>query len=263
MKRVAEIKDFQELNLPDSVMRTIARHGHSIYDVVALARFNDIPAYHLKGLGRNTVAKLVEAADNAGLTFHESPASAGVRRLFCSLFNYEMRTNEDYEAQTEFSEEQIEALKRLINRILKEREVRMLIQYYGIDGAEPKPLKRIAEAFKLSAPRVGQIVWRAERNLRLTFKNLMLLKDFSNFEGIPSELRGKLQTLNGDRSSLEEMPTAALSIPFTITKKLLRAGYRKLGSILQLSDHELLEVLDSNDLHLQQLRKTIDDLSRS
>ncbi len=59
----------------------------------------------------------------------------------------------------------LRALKSAI-RALSPRERLVLIRRYGLDGAEPATLRRLAEALKLSSERVRQIEGRALEKLR-------------------------------------------------------------------------------------------------
>lgn len=67
--------------------------------------------------------------------------------------------------QTINEEYKLERLKRIIRKILSEREYKIICQYYGID-CEKKTLEDIAKELKISKERARQIKEKAEKKIK-------------------------------------------------------------------------------------------------
>lgn len=83
-------------------------------------------------------------------------------------------------AETYEAEEMREILLRLLHRLDK-KERNILVNYYGLEGLEPKTLEEIGEMFNISRERVRQIKDRAIEKLRKWHSDD--LRDFIEEEG--------------------------------------------------------------------------------
>lgn len=242
VRKIESIKSVHELDLNTRSARVVADHLYSASTIITAARNGSLRK--LDGIGQAMEQDILAAVDKAGFILRESKTSAGMRDLLTKAFKFRPVSREEreteYEARTEFTEEQKEALFKLLNLILTEQEINVLNRRFGLSGNEPLSLGQIAAERYVSRERVRQVEASALRKTRHPARRKTLKGIFPNWSGFPDDTPDEDVAYDGP---LEEMPVEELHhISVRAFYCLERASIRTVGQLLERSYDEVRQI---------------------
>lgn len=242
-----ETDSLVDLGLDLRATNILIRLGYSLQTIIWVARTDNLEK--INGIGKARAKEILKIVDENGFIFHEPPRSQGMRRLLCKIFGYSIETTAEYEAQTEFSEEQLAQMERVF-RTLTEQERMVVSAHFGLDGEAPRNFRVIGENFSKSRERIDQVCQKALKKLRFAH-NLKTIADiFPNFTGLPEHLKPNNekatnkkpgQAIDG-RSLIMQMPIGCLNLPEKVYRLLTHAEVKTIEDLSRFSVDELAKM---------------------
>ncbi len=228
MRKIKSMKSSVELRLDGKSASTVAVHRYTIPVLVTAARNGELKK--LSGVGNKIAEEIFAAVDKAGFILHESKTSLGIRNLLAAAFYFPLGTAEEYEARTEFTEQQAEKLFKLLET-LTEQEVEVLKLRFGLCDAEPLNRKTVADMLMVTRERVRQIEAKAFRKLRNPARKKVLQEIFPAWPGFDMEIPRRTGSYDGlvEEMPIEELPCLSVRAYNCLT----RARIRTVGQLIQ------------------------------
>jgi len=254
VRKIDTIGSIAELELSESIMQRVTNHGYSAQEIIIAARNHNLRK--LEGIGDYVAKKIYNAVDEAGFIFKESPKSQAARNLLSAAFKYQAIKTEEYEAQNEFSNEQISMLLAFMSKKLTEREVALLKLRYGLAETEPMSRKAVGEQFYVTRERARQLEMKTLRKIRHHTKARFLAEIFPEFPGIPQDLKDTIKHDSSD-VSYKGQPLEWLDLPIRAHNCLIRAKVNSVEELLQFTPEKLLKLRNFRKRDLADVQETL------
>jgi len=183
VRKISSIEAIEELNLGEKSVRKLVSNNYSVQDIIIAARKQELT--NLRGIGEKSAAEIFAAVDAAGFILHESEASKRTRDFLAKILQYQNNGADEYESQTEISEEQQEVVEEMLNT-LTDRERWVLRLRFGLDGEVLiNSTKDIGAHLSLSEGQVRAAEIKALLKMRHPSRMRRLMRAFPGFPGMP------------------------------------------------------------------------------
>lgn len=184
IRALSTISDASELNLSKTVLRAMERKPMDVKTLIMLVR--DGRHLSLQAVGTKREEEVRDTVADAGFLLRESVEAQGVRRLLMAVFDRTSLSEDEYEAQVPFSDQQCSAFAEILAGF-SDLERWVLERCYGLAGIAPWALSDIARMIGCEYSRVLKIRRECLIKLRGFPLRGQLIEIFSNFPIIPAE----------------------------------------------------------------------------
>lgn len=228
MRKIETMKNTVELGLDGKSASTVAVHRYTIPVLVTAARCGKLT--ELRGIGDKKAEEIFAAVDRAGFILHESRTSLGIREVLAAAFYFPLGTVEEYEARTEFTEQQANEFFKLLETLTKQ-ETEVLKLRFGLCDTEPLNRREVADKLGVTRERARQLETNALRKLRHPARKKVLQTIFPEWPGFDMTIPERTGKYDGP---LEEMPIEELPcLSIRSYNCLIRARIRTVGQLIQ------------------------------
>lgn len=252
VRKIAELKDINELHLDGKSASTVAVHGYTVSVLITAARCGELEK--LRGIGKAQAERITRAIDEAGFILPESEISQRIREMLAAAFYFPLGAAEEYEARVEFSEQQRDKLFEVLDT-LTAQEAKVLKLRFGLSGAKPMTLREAAEILEVSHERVRYVEADALRKLRHPARKKALQEIFPGWPGFEMAVSKRTGGYDGP---VEEMPIAELPcLSVRAYNCLVRAGIDTIGKLIQ---HTYAEVMAIRNMRVRDTENVVASL---
>ena len=184
MRKLETSIGIDELRVSKATKEVIVEHGYDAFTIIMAARHGSL--CKLDGIDFSRARRITAAVDELGFIMHESETSARLHMLLETTFRPIPETASQYEARTEFTDDQLRRFLKCIDRFLSLREIQILKMNFGLGAKAPMTLERIRKEFDFTSERARQYVAKSLRRLRHPLHRIELMKIFPEWYGFAS-----------------------------------------------------------------------------